>query len=101
MAKTWIKLTCPIAPTFPVRACWRCARGSRRKRSNCGGGRTADNVHVTVTVDAAAWAAELRVGEGAGRIYLVKPTGALEVDPNMTDKKFPGNPTRSYRTRGR
>lgn len=58
-----------------------------------------DNVHVTVTVDAAQWAAELRVGEGAGRIGLVKPTGALEDDPNLTDKKFTGNPTRSHRTR--
>ena len=54
---------------------------------------------MTVTVDAAQWAAELRVGEGAGRIGLVKPTGALEDDPNLTDKKFTGNPTRSHRTR--
>ncbi len=43
--------------------------------------------------------AELAVGEGPGRIYLVEPTGVLEDDPNVTDKKFPGNPTRSYRTR--
>jgi len=43
--------------------------------------------------------AELAAGEGRGRIYIVEPTGALEDDPNVTDKKFPGNPTRSYRTR--
>ena len=67
--------------------------------SNFGGGRTANNVYVTATLDAAAWGAELAVGEGRGRIYVVEPTGDLEDDPNVTDKKFPGNPTRSYRTR--
>ena len=44
-------------------------------------------------------AAELAPGEGRGRIYFVEPTGTLEDDPNLTDKKCPGNPTRSYRTR--
>jgi hypothetical protein len=39
------------------------------------------------------------VGDGAGRIYRVQPTGPLEDDPNLTDKRFPGSPTRSYRTR--
>ena len=68
-------------------------------RSNFGGGRTANHVYVTETLDAAAWGAELAVGEGPGRIYVVEPTGALEDDPNVTDKKFPGNPTRSFRTR--
>jgi hypothetical protein len=43
--------------------------------------------------------AELAIGEGAGRIYLVEPTGPIEDDPNLTDKKFSGNPTKSYRTR--
>ncbi|MCC6525658.1 MAG: NAD(+)--rifampin ADP-ribosyltransferase, partial [Polyangiaceae bacterium] len=43
--------------------------------------------------------AELAVGEGPGRIYVVEPTGPFEDDPNLTDKKFPGNPTRSYRSR--
>ncbi len=66
--------------------------------SNFGGGRTAGHVYVTKTLDAAAWGAELAVGDGAGRIYIVAPTGDLEDDPNVTDKKFPGNPTRSYRT---
>lgn len=45
------------------------------------------------------WAAELARGDGPGRVYIVEPTGTLEDDPNVTDKKFPGNPTHSYRTR--
>lgn len=61
--------------------------------------RTTNFVYMTETLDAAAWGAELASGEGRGRIYIVKPTGTLEDDPNATDKKFPGNPTRSYRTR--
>lgn len=69
------------------------------RRSNYGGGRTARHVYVTETLDAAAWGAELAVGEGRCRIYVVEPVGALEDDPNVTDKRFPGNPTRSYRTR--
>jgi rifampin ADP-ribosylating transferase len=68
-------------------------------RSNYGGGRIANHVYVTRTLDAAVWGAELAVGEGRGRIYLVEPEGPLEDDPNVTDKKFPGNPTCSYRTR--
>jgi len=47
---------------------------------------------------AAEIAAELAAGEGVPRVYLVEPTGAFENDPNVTDKKFPGNPTRSYRS---
>ena len=47
----------------------------------------------------AAWGAELSLGEGPGRIYIVKPTGPIEDDPNLTDKKYPGNPTKSYRSR--
>ncbi len=62
-------------------------------------GRTANHVYVSETLDAAAWGAELALGEGRGRIYIVEPTGPLEDDPNVTDKKFPGNPTRSYRTK--
>jgi len=54
---------------------------------------------VTATLDAAAWGAELAAGTGRGRIYIVEPTGEIEDDPNVTDKRFPGNPTRSYRTR--
>jgi rifampin ADP-ribosylating transferase len=66
--------------------------------SNYEEGRTTNYVYVTETLDAAAWGAELATGEGPGRIYIVEPTGALEDDPNVTDKKFPGNPTRSFRT---
>lgn len=69
------------------------------RRSNYGGGRRANHVYVTQTLDAAVWGAELARGDGAGRIYIVEPQGAMEDDPNVTDKKFPGNPTRSYRTR--
>ena len=51
-------------------------------------------------MDAAIWGAELAQGESEGRIYLVEPSGDFENDPNLTDKRFPGNPTRSYRTEG-
>jgi len=67
--------------------------------SNFEQGRIMNHVYVTATLDAATWGAELAAGEGPGRIYIVEPTGTLEDDPNVTDKKFPGNPTRSYRTR--
>lgn len=56
-------------------------------------------VYLTGTLDAAIWGAELALGEGRGRIYIVEPTGAIVDDPNLTDKKFPGNPTQSYRSR--
>jgi rifampin ADP-ribosylating transferase len=62
--------------------------------------RLANHVYVTYTLDAAVWGAELASGDGPGRIYIVESVGPLEDDPNVTDKKFPGNPTRSYRTRG-
>lgn len=67
--------------------------------SNFEEGRIANHVYVTATLDAAAWGAELAVGDGNGRIYIVEALGSLEDDPNVTDKKFPGNPTRSYRTK--
>lgn len=57
-------------------------------------------VYLTSNLNAAVWGAELAIGEGAGRIYVVEPTGPIENDPNLTDKKFPGNPTNSYRTLG-
>jgi hypothetical protein len=56
-------------------------------------------VYLTSNLNVAAWGAELAVGEQPGRIYVVEPVGAIEDDPNVTDKKFPGNPTNSYRTR--
>ncbi|WP_421928906.1 NAD(+)--rifampin ADP-ribosyltransferase [Neoaquamicrobium sediminum] len=67
--------------------------------SNFGAQKLASWVYLTATLDAAIWGAELAVGEGRQRIYIVEPAGAIEDDPNLTDKKFPGNPTQSYRTR--
>ena len=69
------------------------------RESNFEQGRTMNYVYFTATLDAATWGAELAAGEGTGRIYVVEPTGEFEDDPNVTDKKFPGNPTRSFRTR--
>lgn len=56
------------------------------------------HIYLSATLNAAIWGAELASGEGRGRIYLVEATGALEDDPNVTNKKFPGNPTMSYRS---
>lgn len=67
-------------------------------KSNYGARKSAKYVYLTATLDAATWGAELAQGEGPGRIYIVEPTGPIEDDPNLTDKKFPGNPTKSYRT---
>ena len=61
--------------------------------------RTTTYVYLTGTLDAAVWGAELALGEGPGRIYMVEPTGPIMDDPNLTDKKYPGNPTKSYRSR--
>lgn len=66
--------------------------------SNYGARRTATHVYLTATLDAAIWGAELALGDGPGRIYVVEPTGPIEDDPDLTDRKFPGNPTQSYRT---
>ena len=67
--------------------------------SNFGQQNQAKYVYLTATLDPAIWAAELALGEGRERIYLVEPTGPIEDDPNVTDKKFPGNPTKSYRSK--
>jgi len=69
------------------------------RESNFEAGRVMNYVYFTATLDAATWGAELSAGEGRGRIYVVEPSGGFEDDPNVTDKKFPGNPTRSYRSR--
>ena len=58
-----------------------------------------NHIYFTALRDGAGLAAELAAGEGAPRVYVVEPMGAFENDPNVTDKKFPGNPTRSYRSR--
>src|ERR1044072_7189119 len=62
------------------------------RESNFEAGRVMNYVYFTATLDAAVWGAELAGGEGRGRIYVVEPTGEFEDDPNVTDKKFPGNP---------
>jgi rifampin ADP-ribosylating transferase len=67
--------------------------------SNYGKRKKAAYVYLTATLDAATWGAELALGEGPGRIYIVEPTGPIADDPNLTDKKYPGNPTKSYRSR--
>ena len=70
----------------------------------CGGSQVCNaagstRASYTATLEAATWGAELAKGEGRGRIYVVEPTGPFEDDPNLTDKKFPGNITASYRSR--
>ena len=61
--------------------------------------RRGNHVYFSATLDAGIWGAELARGEGAGRVYIVEPTGPFTDDPNLTDKRFPGNPTKSYRSR--
>jgi rifampin ADP-ribosylating transferase len=71
--------------------------------SNYQGGRVSNNIYFSAQVETAVWGAELATalagGGGRGHIYVVEPLGPFEDDPNVTDKRFPGNPTRSYRTR--
>jgi hypothetical protein len=71
--------------------------------SNFQEGRVSNNIYFAGLVDTAVWGAELATAlagnGGRGRIYVVEPQGAFEDDPNVTDKRFPGNPTQSYRTR--
>ena len=69
------------------------------RESNFESGRVMNYVYFTATLDAATWGAELAVGEGRGRIYVVEPEGEVEDDPNVTNKRFPGNPTQSFRSR--
>ncbi|MBE9461654.1 NAD(+)--rifampin ADP-ribosyltransferase [Dyadobacter subterraneus] len=66
--------------------------------SNFGKRKIANYIFLTSTLDAAIWGAELAFGEGRERIYLVEATGPIEDDPDLTDRKFPGNPTKSYRS---
>jgi rifampin ADP-ribosylating transferase len=67
--------------------------------SNYEDGRALSYVYFTATLDAAVWGAELAAGPARERIYVVQPCGEFEDDPNLTDKRFPGNPTWSYRSR--
>ena len=68
-------------------------------QSNYGARKQASWVYLTGTMDAAIRGAELAAGDGRERIYIVEPTGEFVDDPNLTDKRFPGNPTQSYRSR--
>jgi rifampin ADP-ribosylating transferase len=68
-------------------------------RSNFADGAPLSWIYFSGTVDAATWGAELAQGPGRERIYVVEPTGPFVDDPNLTDKKFPGNVTQSYRSR--
>lgn len=68
-------------------------------QSNYGSRNMAKYVYFSATLDAAIWGAELAAGDAPQRIYIVEPTGYYEDDPNLTNKKFPGNPTKSYRTK--
>lgn len=71
--------------------------------SNFQDGRVSNNIYFTSLVSTAAWGAQLATAlageEGPGHIYIVEPVGSFEDDPNLTNKRFPGNPTCSYRTR--
>lgn len=58
-----------------------------------------NHIYFTATLEAAKWGAELAKSGSKERIYIVEPQGEFENDPNVTDKKFPGNPTRSYRSK--
>ncbi|MCX4322985.1 MAG: NAD(+)--rifampin ADP-ribosyltransferase [Lachnospiraceae bacterium] len=69
------------------------------KQKNYNDDRKSEYVYFVGTLDAAIWGAELAEGNEAERIYVVEPTGDFEDDPNVTDKKFPGNPTKSYRSK--
>ncbi|MBK7589081.1 MAG: NAD(+)--rifampin ADP-ribosyltransferase [Bacteroidetes bacterium] len=66
--------------------------------TNFGQKNQAKYIFLTATLDAAIWGAELSMGTGRERIYLVEPLGEIEDDPDLTDKKYPGNPTKSYRS---
>ncbi|HRO71264.1 MAG TPA: NAD(+)--rifampin ADP-ribosyltransferase, partial [Chitinophagaceae bacterium] len=66
--------------------------------SNYYAGINMNHIYFSATLSSAALAAELAKGKREARVYIVEPTGSFENDPNLTDKKFPGNPTRSYRS---
>ena len=68
-------------------------------RSNYDDSVVMNHIYFTALSKGAGLAAEISRGEGVPRVYIVEPTGEFENDPNVTDKKFPGNPTRSYRSR--
>ena len=73
------------------------------RRSNFQEGRVSNNIYFSALVDTAVWGAELATAlagsDARGHVYVVEPTGPYEDDPNVTNKRFPGNVTQSYRTR--
>jgi rifampin ADP-ribosyltransferase len=94
-------------PIFPGRSFFHGTKANLRHgdlinaghNSNYGNREMSSHVYLSGTLNAAIWGAELAVGDLPGRIYVVEPTGLIEDDPDLTDKKYPGNPTMSYRTR--
>lgn len=95
------------APVFPSQSYFHGTRNDLKAgdliqagyASNYGQKKAASFVYMSGTLNAAIWGAELALGDGEERIYVVELTGSIEDDPNLTDKKFPGNPTLSYRSR--
>lgn len=67
--------------------------------SNYADGTPLSWIYFSAALDSAVWGCELAAGDGRERIYIVEPTGAFVDDPNLADKRFPGNPTQSYRSR--
>jgi hypothetical protein len=94
-------------PVFPGRSFFHGTKANLKQgdlikpgyNSNYGKKAIAKYIYLTGTLNAAIWGAELALGEEPGRIYVVETTGPIEDDPNLTDKKYPGNPTLSYRSR--
>ena len=94
-------------PLFPGRSFFHGTKANLKRgdlikagyNSNYGKRSAAAYVYFSGTLNAAIWGAELAFGEEPGRIYVVEAAGAIEDDPNLTDKKFPGNPTLSYRSK--
>ncbi len=94
-------------PVFPGRSFFHGTKANLKQgdlikpgyNSNYGGRALATYVYLSGTLNAAIWGAELAFGEEPGRIYVVEATGPIEDDPNLTDKKYPGNPTLSYRSK--
>lgn len=94
-------------PVFPGRSFFHGTKANLKQgdhikpghNSNYGKRAIAKYIYLSGTLNAAIWGAELAFGEEPGRIYVVEATGPVEDDPNLTDKKFPGNPTLSYRSK--
>lgn len=94
-------------PVFPGRSFFHGTKANLKQgdlikpgyNSNYGKRATAAYVYLAGILNAAIWGAELAFGDQPGRIYVVEATGTIEDDSNLTDKKYPGNPTLSYRSK--